>query len=37
MLALVISRFDYSRLREFRYVFYGIVIFANIAVYAHSG
>jgi rod shape determining protein RodA len=34
VLALLISRFDYTRLREYRHVFYGIVIFANIAVYA---
>jgi rod shape determining protein RodA len=34
VLAILISRFDYSRLRKYRYVFYGIVIFTNIAVYA---
>ena len=32
--ALVISRFDYSRLREFRYVFYGLTIALNVIVYA---
>jgi rod shape determining protein RodA len=31
--AVVISRFDYSRLREFRYVFYGLVIALNLVVY----
>ena len=34
VLALVISRFDYTRLREYRYVLYGLVIFLNLAVFA---
>jgi cell division protein FtsW (lipid II flippase) len=34
LLALVISRFDYSRLRQFRYGFYGLMVFSNIVVYA---
>jgi rod shape determining protein RodA len=34
VLCLVISRFDYSRLREFRYVLYGLVIVLNLAVFA---
>ena len=34
MLSLVISRFDYSRLREFQYVLYGLMIVLNIAVFA---
>jgi rod shape determining protein RodA len=33
ILALVMSRFDYSILREFRYGFYGILIVANIIVF----
>ncbi len=33
-LAIVISRFDYTRLREYRYVLYGLVIFLNLAVFA---
>jgi rod shape determining protein RodA len=31
---LIITRFDYSILREFRYVFYGLVIVLNIIVFA---
>lgn len=31
--ALVISRVDYSRLREYRYVLYGVLIAANIIVF----
>ncbi len=34
LLALLISRFDYSRLREYRYGFYGAMIVSNIVVYA---
>ena len=33
-LALVMSRFDYSVLREYRYVFYAAMIVLNIVVYA---
>jgi rod shape determining protein RodA len=33
-LALIISRFDYSRLREYRYGFYGLMVVTNIVVYA---
>ena len=36
VLSLVISRFDYSRLREFRYVIYGLMIFLNLAVFAFA-
>jgi rod shape determining protein RodA len=36
VLCLVISRFDYSRLREFRYVIYGLMIFLNLAVFAYA-
>lgn len=32
-LALVISRFDYTRLREYRYFFYAVVILANLVVF----
>ncbi|MDA8068030.1 MAG: FtsW/RodA/SpoVE family cell cycle protein [Actinomycetota bacterium] len=34
LVALAISRFDYSRLREFRYVIYGLAIVLNLAVFA---
>lgn len=34
MLMLAISRFDYTYLRRFRHVFYGIVVFLNILVFA---
>jgi rod shape determining protein RodA len=34
LLSLLISRFDYSRLREFRYVVYGLMIALNVAVFA---
>jgi rod shape determining protein RodA len=34
VLALVVSRFDYSRLREYRYVLYGLLIAGNVVVYA---
>ncbi len=36
VVSLVISRFDYSRLREFRYVIYGLTIFLNVVVFAFS-
>ena len=36
VLSILISRFDYSRLREFRYVIYGLVIVLNLAVFAFS-
>jgi rod shape determining protein RodA len=36
LISLVISRFDYSRLREFRYVIYGLMIFLNLAVFAFA-
>jgi rod shape determining protein RodA len=36
LLCLLISRFDYSRLREFRYVIYGLVIVLNLAVFAFA-
>jgi rod shape determining protein RodA len=32
--AVLISRFDYTRLREFRYGFYGLLILLNLVVYA---
>jgi rod shape determining protein RodA len=35
--ALVISRFDYSMLREFRYVFYALLIVLNVAVFGFHG
>jgi rod shape determining protein RodA len=34
VLALVISRFDYTRLREYRYGLYALMIVSNIVVYA---
>jgi rod shape determining protein RodA len=34
LIALVISRFDYSRLREFKFVLLGTMILLNIVVYA---
>jgi rod shape determining protein RodA len=34
VLALVISRFDYSRLREYRYGFYVLMVISNLVVYA---
>ncbi len=34
VLALLMTRFDYSRLREYRYVFYGALVLTNIAVFA---
>jgi rod shape determining protein RodA len=34
LLALVISRFDYSRLREYRYGFYALMVASNLLVYA---
>ncbi|HWE09500.1 MAG TPA: rod shape-determining protein RodA [Solirubrobacteraceae bacterium] len=34
LLALVLSRFDYSRLREFKYALFGLMILLNLAVYA---
>ncbi|MGH2860473.1 MAG: FtsW/RodA/SpoVE family cell cycle protein, partial [Solirubrobacteraceae bacterium] len=36
LISLVISRFDYSRLREFRYVVYGLMIVLNVAVFAFA-
>src|SRR5690348_10400690 len=33
VLALLISRFDYSRLREYRYAFYGLLVALNVVVY----
>ena len=36
LVSLVISRFDYSRLREFRYVIYGLMVFLNLAVFAFA-
>jgi len=36
VLCLLISRFDYSRLREFRYVTYGLVIVLNLAVFGFA-
>ncbi len=36
LLSLGISRFDYSRLREFRYVVYGLMIGLNLAVFAFA-
>jgi rod shape determining protein RodA len=33
MVALVLMRFDYSRLREFRYPLYGLIVVANILVF----
>ena len=36
LLSLGISRFDYSRLREFRYVVYGVMIAINLAVFAFA-
>jgi rod shape determining protein RodA len=35
--ALVVTRFDYTILREFRYVFYGLAVVLNLAVFAFSG
>ncbi|HET9720733.1 MAG TPA: rod shape-determining protein RodA [Solirubrobacteraceae bacterium] len=34
VLAVIISRFDYSRLREYRYGFYALMVISNIVVYA---
>jgi rod shape determining protein RodA len=34
LLALVLSRFDYSRLREFKYGLFALMILLNLAVYA---
>jgi rod shape determining protein RodA len=34
LLALVLSRFDYSRLREFKYGLFGLMVLLNLAVYA---
>jgi rod shape determining protein RodA len=36
LLSLVMSRFDYSRLREYRYVVYGLMIVLNLAVFAFA-
>ena len=36
LLSVVISRFDYSRLREFRYVTYGLMVVLNLAVFAFA-
>jgi rod shape determining protein RodA len=37
VLAFLISRFDYTILREYRYVFYVLAIVLNIAVFGFSG
>jgi rod shape determining protein RodA len=34
VLAILLSRFDYSRLREYRYALYGLIIVLNLAVFA---
>lgn len=34
LIALVLSRIDYSRLREFKYALYGIMVALNLVVYA---
>ena len=34
VLMLVLSRLDYSRLREYKYGLFGVMIALNIAVYA---
>ncbi len=34
LLALVLSRFDYSRLRELKYGLFGLMVLLNLAVYA---
>jgi rod shape determining protein RodA len=34
LFALVLSRFDYSRLREFKYGLFGLMVLLNLAVYA---
>lgn len=36
LLSLAISRFDYSRLRELRYVLYGLTLVLNLAVFAFA-
>jgi rod shape determining protein RodA len=36
LLSLAISRVDYSRLREFRYVIYGLTLVLNLAVFAFA-
>jgi rod shape determining protein RodA len=36
LLSLAISRFDYSRLREYRYVVYALTIVLNLAVFAFA-
>jgi len=36
VLAVVLSRFDYTILREYRYVFYGILIALNVIVFGFS-
>ena len=33
VLALIVSRFDYTRLREYRYGFYAVMVVTNIIVY----
>lgn len=35
--ALLITRFDYSVLREFKYVFYGLLVVLNLAVFGFHG
>jgi rod shape determining protein RodA len=35
--AILVTRFDYTVMREFRYVFYGLAIVLNLAVFAFSG
>jgi rod shape determining protein RodA len=34
LFALILSRFDYSRLREFKYGLFGLMVVLNLAVYA---
>ncbi len=34
LVALILSRFDYSRLREFKYALLGLMVVVNLAVYA---
>jgi len=37
VVALIITRFDYSILREFRYVFYALLVVLNVAVFGFHG
>ena len=34
MLALILSRFDYSRLREYKYGLFAVMVALNLIVYA---